>query len=206
MLAQQQIDKLRANYGTAYVTHALDDLHTNSLQSPVMAMLGIDSGERGAWSTATALIGDVVKENTSVIKNKLINMNNQKNGLGPQLFAIIGETTTMRLDMDGFSTLIDNISNGVSDAFGELIEKFKLFCGLLKMLFVGDALTLQSVAELQNQANTWWKWLTSPIEAIKWMWIAARTFMRYISQALHWCMDEASQFIGTIMELSLIHI
>src|SRR6185295_4501507 len=204
-LGPEVVARLRAHYGSAYATHALDDLHANSVRSPAIALLGIDVGSRGAWGTAAALVGEEIEQNTNSIKRALGNMAKRENGWAP-LFVAMADGA-LRFTVDSFSTLIAEFverawTEGLKPALAELLRLWKALCEFLSRVFTGadEPEAAAATTELEGQANTYWDYLKAPLESLRWLWEAASSILGWLGSGLQWCVAGAKQLMGTLMQ------
>lgn len=201
-LAAHHVEALRSQYGVAYVTGALDDLHAHRAHSSVIGLVGLDAGQRGSWASAQKLIAGAIEEDTASISVSLKRIDYAR------VMQVVATGNGMSFGYDSFRDLVRKFREGLVTVALEgwrtlvdaLLAAFRSFCNFLSALFNDDPTTLASIHELQQQADTRQGWLKAPLQALTWLWTSAWRYLKVIGTLVAAGVDAGAQFIGNAMQ------
>jgi len=198
-LEPHHVAALRARYGSAYVTHALCDLHSNKGGSAVMELLG---------ANAEATLHKHIAPHCAIINGGLDALANSSY---PRLMEGIAKGY-MHFNVDSIKKLLSDFAYRVVTSpralVGALFAAAKQVVAMLAWLFPEGSQEHESVEELKEQVESSaserdvedWSWSSAVASAFNWITTTLSKWVGFFSSGLStltsWCVG----WLGTAVE------
>lgn len=193
-LAPHQVEALRERYGTAYVTHALCDVHLQRGKSRASELLG---------SHAHVLLKQHILHHYELVGNGI-------NSVEPNTLFLTVARVGLPINLDSFSSVMDQIGSAVAsglEATHQLLAAFlvsmqKLWDFFSQLFSEGAAAILDAIkTAAQATTETTWNAIAGAWTAIKFIYETVASWLPKLREKLMECIPNMSTFLGGLVRV-----
>jgi hypothetical protein len=208
-LEPHHVAALRERFGSAYVTHALCDLHSNKGKSPVIALLGLSvDAPRSSWAISRNAIQTHLLERSTIIGNVLTD--------DPKVQAHVGREIALRglpFDLEIFSGITEKLANFISSGISAIVGKARQwlaaflagaekFFDFLAGVYDGNAESLSILSSLRDQIALNWSAVAAlGLGGFYKVVDAVKDLLGSLKTAIHEAVHGFGSFIGQAVQL-----